>query len=130
MTPRKSIHQEIWDTLPWYVNGTLGSAELDAVTNHLPTCEACREEVARCRGLAMAVRTAADPDWVPSPERLTRLLGRIDEIEAAGAASLGRGRLRRWLAGVRETLWTTPVSIRWALAAQGALVVLLAALVT
>ncbi len=89
-------HRQVWELLPWYVNGTLSGRDLDLVTGHLPACSDCAEEVARCRDLAVAVGTVtAAVARAPSGERLARLLARIDAIEAAGLRDGGwRGRLR------------------------------------
>ena len=39
-------HQEIIESLPWYVNGTLDQAERAAVTQHLAAgCDECAREV-------------------------------------------------------------------------------------
>jgi len=123
-------HRQVWELLPWYVNGTLSGRDLDLVTGHLPACSDCAGEVARCRDLAVAVRTVTAVERAPSDERLTRLLARIDAIEAAGSRDGGwRGRLRNAIDALRELLQSTPAPTRWALAAQGALVVLLVAVV-
>jgi putative zinc finger protein len=128
MTRLDPRHQEMWELLPWYVNGTLRGQELDAVTGHLSTCVECRGEVGRCRDLAAAVRTTPAVAWAPSSERLARVLAGIDAIEAARAGVGGwREWLRALLAPLRELVRGTPGPMRWALAAQGALVVLLLA---
>ena len=128
MTRLDSPHQEMWELLPWYVNGTLSGQELDVVTGHLSTCIECRDEVARCRELAAAMRIGPTVAWAPSSERLARVLAGIDAIETARA---GVGGWREWvrapLASLRELMQGTPGPMRWALAAQGALVVLLLA---
>jgi len=123
-------HRQVWELLPWYVNGTLSGRDLDLVTGHLPACSDCAEEVARCRDLTVAVGTATVVARAPSGERLARLLARIDAIEAAGSRDVGwRGRLRDRIDALRELLQSTPAPTRWALAAQGVLVVLLVAVV-
>jgi anti-sigma factor RsiW len=128
MTTTETHHQEIWQLLPWYVNGTLEGRELDAAKAHLATCEACRDEAARCRDLAAAVQSAPAPAWTPSPAHLARLLARVDAIESPdGRAGGWRDWLQSCATALRESLWITPPAMRWALAAQGALVVVLAA---
>ncbi len=131
MSRDDACHRQVWELLPWYVNGTLSGRDLDLVTGHLPACSDCAEEVARCRDLAVAVGTVtAAVARAPSGERLARLLARIDAIEAAGPRDGGwRGRLRDRIDALRELLQSTPAPTRWALAAQGALVVLLVAVV-
>ena len=129
MSRLDAVHQECWELLPWYANGTLSGRDLDVVTGHLAGCAACAEEVSRCRDLAVAV-VSGSPGMEParSAERLARVLARIDAIEAAGAGSSGwRERLRERLDGLRELFQSTPAPARWALTVQGALVVLLVA---
>jgi hypothetical protein len=123
-------HRQVWALLPWYVNGTLSGRDLDLVTGHLSACSDCAEEVARCHDLAVAEGTVTAVARVPSTERLARLLARIDAIEAAGSCDHGwRGRLRDRIDALRELLQSAPAPARWALAAQGTLVVLLVAVV-
>ena len=123
-------HQQVWELLPWYVNGTLSGQDLDLVTGHLPACSDCAEEVARGRDLAVAVSTVPAVATAPSGERLARLLARIDAIEAAGSRDRGwRGRLRERIDAFRELMQSMPAPARWALVAQAALVVLLVAVV-
>jgi anti-sigma factor RsiW len=131
MSERDAPHRKAWELLPWYVNGTLSGEDLDVVTGHLPGCAACAEEVARCRDLAVAVGAVSAVETAPpSPERLARLIARIDALEAAGGRMEGwRDRLRARIDGLRELLQSTPAPTRWALAAQSALVVLLVAVV-
>jgi hypothetical protein len=128
MTSSAERHRHVRELLPWYVNGTLEEPEAEAVRAHLPGCEACREDVTRCRDLAVAVQSARAPEWAPSREHLARLLERIDAIEAGA----GGGRWHRWLgsraASVREAFRSAPAAMRWALAGQAALVAVLAAI--
>jgi anti-sigma factor RsiW len=129
MSRQDSGHQECWELLPWYVNGTLTGRDLDVVTGHLAGCAACAAEVTRCRDLAVTVVSGSSGmEPARSAERLARVLARIDAIETAGAGSpRWRERLRERLDGLRELFQSTPAPARWALAVQGALVVLLVA---
>jgi hypothetical protein len=130
MNARDSAHQTAWELLPWYVNGTLSGRDLDVVTGHLANCAECADEVARCRDLAVAVVSGASTEPAPSAERLSRLLARIDAIEAASPRSGGwRERVGERLDGLRELLQSTPTAIRWALTLEGALAALLLAVV-
>jgi len=122
-------HRHVADLVPWYVNGTLADGERDAVTAHLSGCPACREELARCRTLAAVVQSAPDAVGVPEAGRLERVLASIELLEAAGARRTGwRGHCRagvRWLGDLFER---TPGPVRWGLAAQAALLVLVVGL--
>jgi hypothetical protein len=74
-------HENVWLLLPWYANGTLEAAERTLVQEHLGGCSACRDELARCGGLAAAL--AAGPENAPSPHpiQLARLMERIEASE-------------------------------------------------
>jgi anti-sigma factor RsiW len=122
--PRRD-HQEVWMLLPWYANGTLDSREHAAVEAHLATCPACQAELEQCRDLA-AVQATGETAWSPSPNQFSQLLARIDAAEAPGAPSDGwwerlRARYTKHLL-VRQR---TPRLVWWALAAQGAMILLL-----
>jgi len=121
--------QHVAELLPWYVNGTLGSVEHDAVSAHLSGCPACREEAAQCESLAAAVRRAPDAIAASDGGRLARVLAGIELLEAAGAKRAGWR--ERWRAGVgwlADLLRHTPGPVRVGLAAQAALLVLVVGL--
>jgi anti-sigma factor RsiW len=122
-------HRDIAELLPWYMNGTLEARDRDAVTAHLSDCLACREEAAQCQTLAAAVQVAPDSVWAPGPDRLERLLASIELLEAT---DVQRGGWRaRWRAGMEwlgDLFQRTPGPIRWGLAAQAALLVLVVGL--
>jgi len=114
-------HQEVWELLPWYVNGTLSDHERTRVEAHLMTCAACQAELARCRDLAVAVHAAADA-WEPSAEHFARVLARLDATTASATPRWGwwdavRGQYERY----GELLRRTPPLIRWTLVMQSAL---------
>lgn len=122
---RRTGHEEVWDLLPWYVNGTLDEGETLTVEEHLEACGICREEVRYWRGFAQALQDEGDLA-VSADADLARLRGRL----AGAGASAGRqppGRTtggRAWRDAVRRT----PSPVRWALAAQLAAVLLLGGL--
>jgi anti-sigma factor RsiW len=122
-------HRHVTELVPWYVNGTLEGRDRAAVTAHLPGCPPCREEVARCQTLAAAVQSAVDAAGAPGPGRLERVLASIELLEATGVRRTGwRG---RWGAGVEwlgDLFQCTPIPVRWGLAAQAALLVLVVGL--
>lgn len=116
---RRLRHQDVWELLPWYVNGTLDSDERRAVEAHVERCGLCRSELAASQELASAVRQAAD---VPpaAEERLDHLLGRLDRPASSASpaapppAVAARGSAR------------LPSAVRWALALQAAAILALA----
>ena len=122
---RRTGHEEVWDLLPWYVNGTLDEGETLTVEEHLEACGICREEVRYWRGFARALQDEGDLA-VSADADLARLRGRL---AGAGASTPHRspGRAtggRAWRDGLRRT----PSAVRWALAAQLAAVLLLGGL--
>jgi anti-sigma factor RsiW len=122
-----SAHQEVWDILPWYVNGTLDDRERTSVEAHLSTCAACQGELVRCRNLAAAVRAAAEDAWQPSAEHFARVLARLDATTASAPSRRGwwdRVRAQRY----GEMLRRTPPLMRWTLVTQSVLTLVLAVL--
>jgi len=122
-------HHHVAELVPWHVNGTLEGRDRDAVTAHLSGCPACREEVARCRTLAAAVQSAVDPAWAPAADRLERVLASIELLEATAVRRAGWP--ARWRAGMEwlgDLFQRTPGPVRWGLAAQAALLVLVVGL--
>ena len=111
----KASHEAVQPLLPWYANGTLDEAEQAWVEDHLTHCAECRAEAEDCGALATAVRSSEITAPAPHPVVFARLLARIDAAEEAESGGWGLG---RWLRG---TLGKTPAAVRWALAAQLAL---------
>jgi hypothetical protein len=119
-------HEEVWEILPWYVNGTLAGVEHDAVARHIMRCQICADEVVRCKSMSAAIRSAEDALPGPAPDNLARLMARIDR---GGAAASERRQIRcgLWLEKIRRAFQETPSFSRWALGVQTAVVVVLAA---
>jgi hypothetical protein len=127
-------HQEIIESLPWYVNGTLDQAERAAVTQHLATgCDECAREVKSLRALHKAVKAAGDEAPEPSPFLLNRALAEIEDYERTRAQDQSRQTAKAPASSslanrLRESWWPkTPVFARLALATQLALVLVLGA---
>jgi len=78
------LHQRVVELLPWYVNGTLATAERQTVEGHLAGCARCRADLDAARDLGRAVQGAEAVSPSPHPVQLARLLARID---AAGRAA-------------------------------------------
>jgi anti-sigma factor RsiW len=120
-------HQGVWELLPWYANGTLDGREGEEVEMHLSTCTACQEELKRCRDVATAVHKAGETAWSPSPGHFSQLLAHMDAAEAQEALDGGwRERLRARYTRSFLVLQRMPRIVRWALVAQGAMILLLA----
>jgi hypothetical protein len=127
-TRRRTGHEEAWDLLPWFVNGTLETGDVRAVEEHVQGCGICREELRFWRSFAGFLQEEGELA-VSAHAGLERLQHRI---AAAGPAPAVDGRggespagARSWLTGLR----LAPVGVRWALAAQLAVILGLAGLV-
>ncbi len=96
---RERTHLQVWDALPWIVNGTASDAARRAVEAHLRECEHCREELARQRRVyaAMNAVTPAEP---PLERGLDRLLQKVQahEQQPVRAAPARYGAARSWWA--------------------------------
>lgn len=78
-------HQEVIELLPWYVNGTLGTGERQAVRQHLRKCFQCRAELREWEEIGSALEDLKEEAPRPSPGLPRRLL---DQIQAEGGAGL------------------------------------------
>jgi len=120
------VHQEACELLPWYVNGRLEGQEREDVETHLSSCPACQAELRHCHDLAAAVQASGETEWSPSPGHFSQLLARIDAAEVQDAQGSGWWeQLRAQCTRHLQALQTTPGLIRWALAAQGAMILVL-----
>jgi hypothetical protein len=120
-------HQKAWELLPWYVNGTLASGEHEYVAHHIARCQSCTDEIGRCQSMASAVRSAEATAPTPTAESFARLMERIDAAGKPAAAQRGRTGVGGWSEKIRLVFQQTPAWSRWALVAQSAAMVLLAA---
>jgi hypothetical protein len=82
--PFSPQHRQVWDLLPWVVNGTASDSDGVTVEQHLQGCADCREELEFQRQLqrAMAVGHAPQSDAHSAWSRLRQ------RIEASGAVDL------------------------------------------
>jgi anti-sigma factor RsiW len=123
--PRGAEHEHVAEILPWYVNASLSREETALVDEHLAACAACRDELARCRALSLAARSApqGEEGWAASPRHFAGVLARIEASEQRRLGARGRAlldRLRSWVSD-------TPSPVRWAFAVQGVAALALAA---
>jgi hypothetical protein len=112
------------------VNGTLegrGPRRGDRAPAGLPRRAGKRSRVAKT--LAAAVQSAVDAAGAPGPRGLERVLASIELLEAKGARRTGwRGWWRAGVEWVGDLFQRTPGPVRWSLAAQAALLVLVVGL--
>lgn len=79
MNPYDPAHRQIWDLIPWLVNGTLDDEQREIAHRHLDRCIDCRDEFdfqLRIQG-GMAVDAHAPVGDCSAS--LARLMARIDE---------------------------------------------------
>lgn len=108
-------HQALQELLPLLVNGTLAGEQLDKVSAHLRDCAQCRQDVEWQRSLAAAA--PALPEGLDMERALGRLMPRLEARAAAPPPLQG---VRHW--------WSERAWMPWALAAQTALIAVLALL--
>lgn len=121
------------ETLARFVEGALTGQARETMLAHLNRCASCYHhwmeaaELTRCREIATAVKMERREAWSPSPEHFRELLAQVEAAEAPEAPS--RSRWAYWRARLAEywmELLETPRPVRWALAFQSALVLVLA----
>jgi hypothetical protein len=118
-------HKQVWQLLPWYVNGTLDDSDREAVAHHIWLCQTCEREVVRCQTVVSVLGKDDTSAWTPSPRHFNRLMTRIDRESSLTTAERWRIRIQEWVAKIRSAFQSTPAPIRWALAAQTAVIVLI-----
>ena len=118
-------HEQVWQLLPWYVNGTLDDSERETVARHVSLCQTCEDEIVRCRSLVSVLGSDDSTAWNPSPEYFNRLMTRVDRESSLTTTERWRLRIHQWLAKIRAAFQSTPSPIRWGLAAQTAVIVLM-----
>jgi len=106
--------------LPWYVSGTLSTAERREADEHLAQCSSCREELAQLRLIATRVRAAAAAEE-SAPDIFPQVKSRLPALPPA----LPPAR-RTWIAeGLRRLFspsWVPATALVLLLAQSGALI--------
>lgn len=117
---RERHHDDVFELLPWYHNGSLAELEQARVEAHLANCEVCREELAHCAALEEATINEREAHWQAGDRDVDRVLRRIAAVEAVPKpARVAPKREQRW--------WSVaPRPARWALVAQAAAIAALA----
>jgi len=128
----EDTHVQVWDLLPWYVNGTLDDNEQRLVKAHLLHCRRCHTELSRCQNTVSAVHWDREQSWQQKPDQLNRLFGQIDQLESADSSTdrsssnrftLHFSHLYTWLEGnLSLPRWSLAVPAALAMALTAALV--------
>ena len=118
-TPEESsVHQQCWELLPWYANGSLNEAERTTLKSHLGTCLVCRRELAYLRKLGSTLHAADDMD-VAVQAGLSATMARIDATQQPRQG--GRqspGGVGGWLRRVESQFQGSPPVVKRAMALQ------------
>jgi anti-sigma factor RsiW len=83
--PPAAEHQDIWELLPWLVNGRLSDADCRRVESHLQVCGACRDECLAQRQIYRVVSADTAVEQMPMAG-LNKLRQRIESTERAISA--------------------------------------------
>jgi hypothetical protein len=92
------VHQDVWEVLPWFVNGSLEDQELEQVERHIAGCEECRHEASELQQLARIMVGAGAPMVTPD-DAFPELLSKIEEAERLQAVPWPRRLLFAFSAG-------------------------------
>ncbi len=119
-------HQETQALLPWYVTGRLDASDRAQVEAHLDHCAECQAELKIERNLQLeiaALSLDAEHSWAQLRRRPEFNPPRRRSAASVGGwlSAAGRGAGRQWRSGAP--------GLRWALAAQFLLILLLGLLV-
>ena len=116
-------HQEVWELLPWYVNGTLEDRERQRVDRHLRTCVYCQKEVERCDQIAGIIQGSDEPPVSSASQQFAKLMADVETLAADHPSAGHRG--HRFVTGLSNLINHTSRGVRWALAAQSAMILIL-----
>ena len=83
--PPTADHQDIWELLPWHVNGRLSEPDSRRVEAHLRVCGACRDECAAQRQIYQVIAADTAVEQMPTAG-LNKLRQRIERTPVAAAA--------------------------------------------
>jgi len=125
----EDTHMQVWDLLPWYVNGTLDENEQRLVKAHLLHCRRCHTELSRCQNTVRAVHRDREQSWQQKPDQLDRLFQQIDQLESVNSSTgqSGRNGFRLHFSRLYEWLEGNLSLPRWSLAVPAALAMALTA---
>lgn len=124
-------HRDIWELLPWHVNGRLSEPDCRRVEAHLRVCGACRDEHAAQRQIYQVMSADTAVEQMPTAG-LNKLRRRIESIELADGGgsqpvrtrAAGRSRPRAAAiaasAAVVAAAFGIPAALHWQAQRNGA----------
>lgn len=80
--PTSAEHREVWELLPWHVNGRLSEPDRRRVEAHLHACDTCRDECAAQQQIYEVIVTDTAIEQMPMAG-LNKLRQRIEKTEIA-----------------------------------------------
>jgi anti-sigma factor RsiW len=80
-------HEEVFELLPWYLNGSIAETERQKVDEHVRACATCRLQLARERDIYRAMSAESSLEYIPAS--FSRLQARLDALSADKPASPG-----------------------------------------
>jgi anti-sigma factor RsiW len=86
-------HSDVWELLPWHVNGRLSEPDRRRVEAHLHLCDACRGEFAAQRQIYQVIAADTAVEQMPMAG-LNKLRQRIERTEIAAPADVVPERTR------------------------------------
>ena len=78
-------HRQIWDLIPWVVNGSAGAAEHAQVERHLAECGDCRDELAFQQRVHAGLLVESPLPAIDAQAGLQRLFARMQQEETIAA---------------------------------------------
>lgn len=126
-------HDQVQELLPWLANDSLSANDQAALENHAHQCDACVADLELLRALRSVSRTPQPTEPAYRPELLDGVMARLATTPQHAAPVATPKRKRRTLArrfrdwaSARIAWAATPLLMRSALVAQGALIAVLA----
>jgi Putative zinc-finger len=93
-------HDDVWELIPWYVNGSLPPEEMAVIQRHIAGCAECTLEVSRQRGLAGQI-ALDEPDEAATARSWKKLSTQIrSERDSGRKASRNAFRLGGFRGGL------------------------------
>jgi anti-sigma factor RsiW len=83
--PPSADHRDVWELIPWHINGRLSEPDRRRVEAHLRGCGACRDECAAQRRIYQVVGADTAVEQMPMAG-LNKLRQRIERAGLAGTA--------------------------------------------
>jgi anti-sigma factor RsiW len=96
--PPTAEHREVWELLPWHINGRLSEPDRRRVEAHLHACDACRVECAAQQQIYQVIAADTAIEQMPMAG-LNKLRQRIERTEIASPTDAVPERTRpvtRW----------------------------------